>query len=607
MIRFTCKCGKHIKVEDKYAGKKGKCPQCKEAVRIPQSDNTGLVDASIDNLSEKPTTQPIPTKKTARSTSNSSAQIHTPSHGNQQLENSSKIWYFYVVISLFVISALLYVFVFRDTWEIDHFVEISEMIRETQNYISEKDYEEATKNYNKLSALVEGRHLKRESLNNDVANIQEEYYKFEKEEKRRQAIIAEEARRTEKIRLAEEARLAKLREAEARWSSMTPLERLIDIVSHIESIENQEKAFRADILQEPYTLTPLNIEETADSFFKRLAQINPANRGAFTIANPNTKIKFQSLIVPKNKGYATRSYFMATLYGSNLGWKVDVSSEGFFTASLPRGWKRFQGDKEFELSGTLYYTPIISHDSYMPSNKSFIIKFNFGVIENSYQICEHFNKDNFILLLWELDLNDISISIHDEKEKHGHERLDQYGRDRRERYEYNADVYEYQLVSKDHPYVKKFENERAERRNINKQEAIALEAKLNSGGTPRFDESRIEHARKADIRRKKRMQELESERIRHIQEQENLPHAIVENILNIRDDFRTATFTGTTNKGGGEISYNYDVEYVTGGGFVRIGKFNVAIINGECREVYFNGGALWTQIMDPRLKGYKDP
>jgi membrane associated rhomboid family serine protease len=34
-IRFTCPCGKHLKMPSKYAGKMGKCPHCKNRVRIP--------------------------------------------------------------------------------------------------------------------------------------------------------------------------------------------------------------------------------------------------------------------------------------------------------------------------------------------------------------------------------------------------------------------------------------------------------------------------------------------------------------------------------------------------------------------------------------------
>lgn len=36
MIRFVCPCGKHIKVAGKYAGRVGKCPNCKKRLKVPE-------------------------------------------------------------------------------------------------------------------------------------------------------------------------------------------------------------------------------------------------------------------------------------------------------------------------------------------------------------------------------------------------------------------------------------------------------------------------------------------------------------------------------------------------------------------------------------------
>ena len=37
MIKFACSnCSKTIRVDDKYAGKKGKCPKCGQAVVVPE-------------------------------------------------------------------------------------------------------------------------------------------------------------------------------------------------------------------------------------------------------------------------------------------------------------------------------------------------------------------------------------------------------------------------------------------------------------------------------------------------------------------------------------------------------------------------------------------
>ena len=44
MIRFVCSnCGQPIKVDDKYAGKKGKCPRCKRPATVPASEPTATL------------------------------------------------------------------------------------------------------------------------------------------------------------------------------------------------------------------------------------------------------------------------------------------------------------------------------------------------------------------------------------------------------------------------------------------------------------------------------------------------------------------------------------------------------------------------------------
>jgi uncharacterized RDD family membrane protein YckC len=49
MIRFSCKCGKKIAVDEKHAGKRGKCPLCREIVIIPQHDSTESPDKNTSN------------------------------------------------------------------------------------------------------------------------------------------------------------------------------------------------------------------------------------------------------------------------------------------------------------------------------------------------------------------------------------------------------------------------------------------------------------------------------------------------------------------------------------------------------------------------------
>src|SRR5436309_3067341 len=41
-IRLTCTCGKTLKVDDKYRGKKIKCPACGERLIVEEGDDTGV-------------------------------------------------------------------------------------------------------------------------------------------------------------------------------------------------------------------------------------------------------------------------------------------------------------------------------------------------------------------------------------------------------------------------------------------------------------------------------------------------------------------------------------------------------------------------------------
>jgi hypothetical protein len=48
MIHFTCEhCRKSVRVDDRYGGKKGRCPHCKETVAIPGKDAIGELAAAF--------------------------------------------------------------------------------------------------------------------------------------------------------------------------------------------------------------------------------------------------------------------------------------------------------------------------------------------------------------------------------------------------------------------------------------------------------------------------------------------------------------------------------------------------------------------------------
>lgn len=53
MIRFHCKsCGQKINVAGKYAGKKGKCPKCKNIVIVPRAQNVSSVETQAGSPKE---------------------------------------------------------------------------------------------------------------------------------------------------------------------------------------------------------------------------------------------------------------------------------------------------------------------------------------------------------------------------------------------------------------------------------------------------------------------------------------------------------------------------------------------------------------------------
>jgi hypothetical protein len=56
-VRASCGCGWSAEVDDRYAGKKGKCPRCGAAVAIPMSDYEVIVD---EPLIERPAVRTLP-------------------------------------------------------------------------------------------------------------------------------------------------------------------------------------------------------------------------------------------------------------------------------------------------------------------------------------------------------------------------------------------------------------------------------------------------------------------------------------------------------------------------------------------------------------------
>lgn len=477
MIKFHCSnCGQKIAVPDNSVGKKAKCPKCGTACPVPyvQTQNPKPVikffcvqcDQKVHMPQEYsgrkckcPKCQAINTVpyQPAYKTANNIGLNNIPSEHYQEEQplSSPDFNRFLIALSVFALILTIGFFAYVTSKTATRQKEVKErqfravVEQRTDAFVSQYGYN--TQKLKELIAKASDRNEKR-ILSSVLLEIN-----YEKEKEMRQKAEAERQRQLELARIERQRQieLAQIeeqrqkiaeekRQNEIRWLNMTPLEKLLDFVSHIESFENNNKTFKPNMFQYPSILSPLNIEETSNAFFKRLAQTDIAKRRTFAEANPKVKIKFQSLMAPSYKGTANRSFLQAAMNNGNLGWKLSSQKEYFFyvnPGSLERAkkrakkWRINQVNKELHFKARLYASPLTSRDEYTCSQQFFSVKFNFGTIEDSDQIlfCDHL-RDKFILVSWELDLIDISFTFRDND--------NQYSRELHESYEFNADVYE---------------------------------------------------------------------------------------------------------------------------------------------------------------------
>ena len=163
MIKFRCKCGQKISVPEEYAGTKGKCPKCKENVIVPlinknSSSHTSEISSSkIDPEICSRCYETIPSDSPRETIDKQTVclkcfelytkrQLSLKTQNNDRKNNGPRLAFCVLgMLVIFLVSSLVWFFVIRDTWEIDHYAEISEMISETQSYISENNFDGATK------------------------------------------------------------------------------------------------------------------------------------------------------------------------------------------------------------------------------------------------------------------------------------------------------------------------------------------------------------------------------------------------------------------------------------------------------------------------------
>lgn len=225
---------------DKYAGKKVRCKKCNEIFVAPQTDQNEdhmIQLDDYDHLINEPT-----------------ANITEEKQPSPQSDTSSSMplwtWCLLGFLGLCFISFVLYMLVFRDTWERDHYSEISGMIRETQSYIYEEDLESATNLYNQLSDLIAGRHIKKENLKENFANVKAEYEMFKGK-------IEKERKEEKRIALAKAEEERKIAEEEKREKQLSETKKMK---------EDDESKRKQEVLDNPTRLTSSRKEHWASLF-----------------------------------------------------------------------------------------------------------------------------------------------------------------------------------------------------------------------------------------------------------------------------------------------------------------------------------------------------
>ena len=112
----------------------------------------------------------------------------------------------------------------------------------------------------------------------------------------------------------------------------------------------------------------------------------------------------------------------------------------------------------------------------------------------------------------------------------------------------------------------------------------------------------VAEAAHAAARREALLKQQEEE-----QRLQDLPHLIVQSIINETPAFRSATFIGTWRKTGVRgTNYRYEVECLTEAGLIRISTFDVLIRDGKCIEVYVDGAEFWMLMIGPP-RNYRNP
>ena len=323
MIKFRCSsCSQKIGVPDEYAGKNVKCPNCGTVNSVPIPDPTQTEEPANDNHNdpsgfgftgellehEKDTIKP--------STDSQQPQNRTDAEGYSP---GIKIAFGCCGVGfLSLLILLLWAFVFRDTWEIDNWDEISNMCDSVQQLTRDGQYKEALAEYEEVLAFVGTRELKQDGLRRDLIEVQESCESLKKrmkaEEKHRLEIEAEITRKGREGAKVWKEKVEARRKAEAERIEAEKQAEKARILAIERERQRKEEALKAQQLAEEQETQRLRNEriskgyltarETADNLVVKL--LNNGTLQSATISSVNTTPVGDKVDIIYNVTYVTR-------------------------------------------------------------------------------------------------------------------------------------------------------------------------------------------------------------------------------------------------------------------------------------------------------------
>ena len=124
----------------------------------------------------------------------------------------------FIGIGIIFVGVVLYFSVFRDTWERDNLLKMSQMISEANQRYGLEEYDAGIQKYEELCVFIGDKKLKNESLRSDYLRLQEEYEslkeKIRAEKERLKKERAEAERKRKEAELARKKEIAEKQKAE---------------------------------------------------------------------------------------------------------------------------------------------------------------------------------------------------------------------------------------------------------------------------------------------------------------------------------------------------------------------------------------------------------